>query len=145
MVNADDGPPQSVRFLSDLDRTFPVEEMALSGQNVNPGMFNDSTEKKSDQKLDGDIEDHAAGPSRWKRFHDTKPKARIAPVLPHLAGYDFGSDDSGSDILGQQIALEADNAIQYRTCSWYKVRELSMSKPAHLPFYVQFYMSAPKT
>lgn len=46
---------------------------------------------------------------------------RIAPVLPHLKGYDFGSDDSGSDVLGKQIELEADNAIQYRTCSWQKV------------------------
>lgn len=47
--------------------------------------------------------------------------SRIAPVLPHLQGYDFGSDDSGSDILGKQIEMEADNAIQYRTCSWQKV------------------------
>ena len=46
---------------------------------------------------------------------------RIAPVLPHLSNYDFG-DDSGSDILGKQIELEADNAIKYRTCSWQKVR-----------------------
>jgi len=45
---------------------------------------------------------------------------RIAPVLPHLSNYDFG-DDSGSDILGKQIELEADNAIKYRTCSWQKV------------------------
>lgn len=46
---------------------------------------------------------------------------RICKVLPHLEGYDFGSDDSGSDILGKQIELEAGNAIQYRTCSWQKV------------------------
>lgn len=50
--------------------------------------------------------------------------ARIAPVLPHLQGYDFGSDDSGSDILGKQIEMEADNAIQYRTCSWQKVSQV---------------------
>lgn len=49
---------------------------------------------------------------------------RIAPVLPHLAGYDFGSDDTGSDILGKQIELEAGNAIQYRTCSWPKASRL---------------------
>jgi hypothetical protein len=46
---------------------------------------------------------------------------RIAPVLPHLQGYDFGDDDAGSDILGKQIELEAGNEIQYRTCSWPKV------------------------
>ena len=48
--------------------------------------------------------------------------ARIAPVLPHLQNYDFGSDDSGSDILGKQIEMEASSAIQYRTCSWQKAR-----------------------
>ncbi len=48
---------------------------------------------------------------------------RIAPVLPHLTGYDFGDDDSGSDILGKQIELEAGNALQYRTCTWQKVRK----------------------
>ncbi|KAE8443339.1 hypothetical protein EG329_001982 [Mollisiaceae sp. DMI_Dod_QoI] len=53
---------------------------------------------------------------------------RIAPVLPHLKGYDFGSDDSGSDILGRQIELEADNAIQYRTCSWQKTAALLFSE-----------------
>lgn len=49
---------------------------------------------------------------------------RIAPVLPHLRGYDFGTDgdtDGSSDILGKQIEMEAGNAIQYRTCSWQKV------------------------
>ena len=37
---------------------------------------------------------------------------RISPVLPHLEGYDYGSADSGSDILGKQIEMEADNAIK---------------------------------
>lgn len=46
---------------------------------------------------------------------------RIAPVLPHLKGYDFGDDESGSEILGKQIELEAGNALQYRTCTWQKV------------------------
>lgn len=52
---------------------------------------------------------------------NTVAGGRIAPVLPHLSGYDFGSDDSGSDILGKQIELEVGNDIQYRTCSWEKV------------------------
>ena len=47
--------------------------------------------------------------------------SRIAPVLPHLGGYDFGESDSGSEILGKQIELEAGHALQYRTCSWQKV------------------------
>ena len=46
---------------------------------------------------------------------------RIAPVLPHLNGYGASSDDSASDLLGQQIKNEENNSIKYRTCSWYKV------------------------
>lgn len=49
--------------------------------------------------------------------------ARIGPVLSHLTAFDITSD-SGSDILGKQIEMEVDNAIQYRTCSWQKVRSL---------------------
>jgi hypothetical protein len=51
-----------------------------------------------------------------------KKGGRIAPVLPHLRGKDFGVDESGDDLLGKQIELEANNTIQYRTCSWQKVR-----------------------
>ncbi|KAK6586114.1 hypothetical protein PZA11_001171 [Diplocarpon coronariae] len=55
--------------------------------------------------------------------------SRIAPVLPHLRGYDFGSEtDTSSDILCKQIELEAGNAIQYRTCSWRKTAALLFSE-----------------
>ncbi|KAL3420696.1 neutral amino acid [Phlyctema vagabunda] len=54
---------------------------------------------------------------------------RIGPVLPHLAATIFeNSDDSGSDILGKQIELEAENAIKYRTCSWPKTAALLFSE-----------------
>lgn len=46
---------------------------------------------------------------------------RIGPVLGHLSSYDFGSEDSGEDMLGKQLEMEAGDAIQYRTCSWQKV------------------------
>ena len=59
---------------------------------------------------------------------------RIAPVLPHLAAYDFGSDDSGEDLLGKQIELEAGNAIQYRTCSWQKVLFYPSPLYPHVPY-----------
>jgi hypothetical protein len=69
----------------------------------------------------GDLE-RAEKTSRSKYGNSDKSVGgRIATVLPHLSGYDFGSDDSGSDILGKQIEMEAGNAIQYRTCSWPKV------------------------
>jgi hypothetical protein len=88
--------------------------------------FDDKKDYNLDSKLplsdasNGDLEG-AHGPNR-SRFgtSDRSVGGRIAPVLPHLAGYDFGDDDTGSDILGKQIELEAGNAIQYRTCSWPK-------------------------
>jgi len=55
---------------------------------------------------------------------------RIEPIPLHLAGQALGSD-SESDIsigVGQQIALEAENAIQYRTCSWQKTAALLFSE-----------------
>lgn len=61
--------------------------------------------------------------SKWGKYgnSDSSVGGRIGPVLGHLKGYDFGSDDSGSDILGKQLEMEANDAIQYRTCSWQKV------------------------
>lgn len=37
-------------------------------------------------------------------------------------------DSSGSITVGKQIAMEADNAIQYRTCSWPKTAALLFSE-----------------
>lgn len=68
-----------------------------------------------------------AGHSRYG-MSDRSVGGRIAPVLPHLANYDFGNDDTGSDILGKQIELEAGNDIQYRTCSWPKTAALLFSE-----------------
>jgi hypothetical protein len=80
----------------------------------------DDLKKPFGAEPDGDLE--GAQPIGDTPFgtSDRSVGARIAPVLPHLAGYDFGDDDTGSDILGKQIELEAGNAIQYRTCSWPK-------------------------
>lgn len=99
--------------------------MALNGDQSTD--FN--TENKDnilDKKMDsgsGNVDPEKASKNPYG--HSTSDKSvggRIAPVLPHLSNYDFGSDDSGSDILGKQIEMEASNAIQYRTCSWQKVR-----------------------
>ncbi len=80
-------------------------------------------DSKRDPNSNPDLE--AVGEKSNARYGRSKKSvgARIAPVLPHLGGYDFGSDDSGSDILGKQIELEAGNAIKYRTCSWQKVSQ----------------------
>lgn len=82
-----------------------------------PSLNGDLDTKKDTTLSNSDLEAESAGRSR----HDKSVGGRIAPVLPHLRGYDFGSDDDGADILGKQIELEAGNQLQYRTCSWQKV------------------------
>ncbi|KAG0649571.1 N amino acid transport system [Hyphodiscus hymeniophilus] len=89
-------------------------------------------EKIIDNKLDngsGDVDTEKGSKNRFEHSAGKKVVGgRIAPVLPHLQNYDFGSDDSGSDILGKQIEMEASNAIQYRTCSWQKTAALLFSE-----------------
>ncbi|KAG9241086.1 neutral amino acid permease [Calycina marina] len=81
-----------------------------------------------DEKLGNDRNIDAEGGQRSKYgASNGATGGRIAPVLGHLQGYDFG-DDSGSDILGKQIEMEADNAIKYRTCSWQKTAALLFSE-----------------
>ncbi|KAH6718972.1 transmembrane amino acid transporter protein-domain-containing protein [Leptodontidium sp. MPI-SDFR-AT-0119] len=82
---------------------------------------------KGDSSNNGDLE---SDNTKGRTVGDKTVGNRIAPVLPHLKGYDFGDDTSiaGSDILGKQIELEADSAIQYRTCSWQKTAALLFSE-----------------
>ena len=79
-----------------------------------------SSDEKNSPNNNANIDAEAGNRGKYGSSNVTAG-GRIAPVLPHLSNYDFG-DDSGSDILGKQIELEADNAIKYRTCSWQKVR-----------------------
>jgi hypothetical protein len=113
---------------------LPVWQMALEQ------ISNLPISKNGDNKLDpknagpqrayspttSDVEKAGRG-RQWPRFGggDKPIGGRIAPVLPHLSNYDFADSDTGSDILGKQIELEAGNALQYRTCSWQKVRHFS--------------------
>lgn len=102
--------------------------MALRQQDESYTAFQNQNKEKDntlDSKGDSGSGDLEAGNTKRRSIIINKTTGnRIAPVLPHLRGYDFGDDSSiaGSDILGKQIELEADNAIQYRTCSWQKVR-----------------------
>ena len=61
------------------------------------------------------------GWSAWFGGPNTVVGPRIGPVITNV-GSDSDSEDSSSAILQKQIALEAGCAIQYRTCSWQKVR-----------------------
>jgi len=99
--------------------------MAL-GQDLSTTGFTNSKEfptldSKTDPASNPDLEAIGEKPKTGYGRSNKMVGPRIAPVLPHLAAYDFGDADSGSDILGKQIELEAGNDIQYKTCSWQKV------------------------
>ena len=61
-----------------------------------------------------------------------KPMNRIDGPLKARSGSLAGVDDSSSNdfSIGKQIEMEAENAIQYRTCSWPKVCPLWSSNVA---------------
>ena len=62
-----------------------------------------------------------SGYSAWFGGPNVTIGPRIGPILNGTA-FDSDSDDSSSAILDKQLALEDGHAIQYRTCSWQKVR-----------------------
>ena len=93
-----------------LDRNVSAEY-----SNVNIG--NDSTEK--DTKDTKDIFGSDYDPERQGSKASTgRRMSRIAP--PIKAPIEGGDVDSGLSV-GDQIEMEKENAIKYRTCSWRKV------------------------
>ncbi|KZF26319.1 hypothetical protein L228DRAFT_242773 [Xylona heveae TC161] len=68
------------------------------------------------EKLSGDAEKQALGPSRMNR---------IADPLPGLVS---DSDSETSVSVAKQMELESSNAIKYRTCSWPKTAALLFSE-----------------
>jgi hypothetical protein len=70
-----------------------------------------------------------AGYSAWFGGPNVTVGPRIGPVIKGIS-VDSDSDDSSSAILDKQIALEDGHAIQYRTCSWQKVRRPPFPPPA---------------
>ena len=115
--------------------SFPVSKMAIDAY-ADQAVHDPSIEKKYGQGDAPPIFDAEKGKPRRFESGDGRVGARIAPVLPHLSGYDFGDDDSGSDILGKQIEMEAGNALQYRTCSWQKVATPRLAK-VRLPLNIE--------
>lgn len=87
----------------------------------------------SEEKKTFDTPDRRPAPSRtvstprgysaWFGGPAVTVGPRIGPVLDGIA-IDSDTDDSSSAILDKQIALEDGHAIQYRTCSWQKVRTI---------------------
>jgi hypothetical protein len=96
--------------------------MALD-QRVSPSISNEGDGGAYKEAFPYGTDPETTNPAEAKRRrNEGHLGARIAPVLPHLKGYDFGDGDSArEDILGKQIELEQGNALQYRTCSWQKV------------------------
>lgn len=63
------------------------------------------------------------GLSAWFGGPNVKIGPRISPlVVPVVATSESDSDLGSEAILHKQLEAEADCAIQYRTCSWQKVR-----------------------
>lgn len=106
---------------------FPLPKMALE-KGTSPDYMDKKDETINNPGNDLHNVDLESNPKKARGFRNMAIGPRIAPVLPHLKGQDFGSDDSGSDILGKQIEMEANNAIQYRTCSWQKVCPCAVRK-----------------
>jgi len=113
--------PHSTLYPHHADYSLPFSEMAMNEKSEDAALQNKDKilDSKDDNSNGSGIDAEQGTKSRFGSNSTAGP--RIAPVLPHLSNYDFGSDDSGSDVLGQQLELEKDNAIQYRTCSWQKV------------------------
>ncbi|RBQ64876.1 hypothetical protein FVER14953_07486 [Fusarium verticillioides] len=53
---------------------------------------------------------------------------RIEPLAEHLAHVSESDSTAAEDLVDKQVASEAGNAIQYRTCSWQKTAGLLFSE-----------------
>jgi len=80
--------------------------------NMNAG--NDSTEKDTKDIFGSDYDPERQG----SKGSTGRRMSRIAP--PIKAPIEGGDVDSGLSV-GDQIEMEKENAIKYRTCSWRKV------------------------
>lgn len=84
---------------------FPKDESSSPER-----MFNTDMERRSSTIVHG---------RKWKR---------IAPPLGQAGSVTDIADDSDIDTAAKMVELEADNAIRYRTCSWYKTAALLFSE-----------------
>ena len=52
---------------------------------------------------------------------------RVAPLLPAYANNNSGSDDDSiAWSVEKQVEMESANSIKFRTCTWQKVRSISL-------------------
>ena len=64
----------------------------------------------------------ASSPTNPNNPTTTEKDAKQTGVFGRDSDTERQSDEDASINVGKQIELEAGNAIQYRTCSWQKVR-----------------------
>lgn len=92
----------------------------LSGNKSNSAQSSPSAEKVDPTVAKNGLDAAESGGQRQRR-----PMNRIdGPITKPIGGEGAaGSDIDDPDVaIGKQMELEAGNAIQYRTCSWQKVR-----------------------
>lgn len=84
-----------------------------STEKANPELFG----KKDDAVFAGDqttAENGGKMPRKMNRID--------GPITKPIGGENVAGDSGDEMSIGKQMELEAGNAIQYRTCSWQKVR-----------------------
>jgi hypothetical protein len=83
------------------------------------------SDKKKDLEM-GRVASQVPSPTGWSSWFggpDVVIGPRIGPVLSSISLVsDSDTEYSSTAILDKQIAAEDGHAIQYRTCSWQKVR-----------------------
>lgn len=91
----------------------------LFGMKSNSPQSSPSAEKVDPTVAKNDLNAAENGGQRSRR-----PMNRIdGPITRPISGEGaLASDDDADVAIGKQMELEAGNAIQYRTCSWQKVR-----------------------
>ena len=77
--------------------------------------------EKGSFKPDGGLDVERRGSRRGSTTINGRKMSRIGPP-PNTPGSIVAGDSDEEVEHARLLALEADNAIQYRTCSWQKVR-----------------------
>ncbi len=95
----------------------------MANMNEKDGAFGE----KGSFKPHGGRDAEAGGSRRGSTMINGRKMSRIGPP-PNTPGSIIPGDSDEEVEHARLLALEADNAIQYRTCSWQKVRTQKLPK-----------------
>ena len=105
-----------------MDRDTSSTSPPVKGVGTEMPPFKEKQKRKQDG-YDAEATETSPGMSSWFGGPRTKIGARIAPQTIGLdPTADSESDINSDDLLIKQRESEQNSAIQYRTCSWQKVR-----------------------